>query len=764
MGSRNIVPTTEPLTFASELGGITYSLNHSEVRGVDISLFLNQLDNWFQSIPQLPGFVEEELTKIKNKGAQTYVDIVNLVTQLTNAVVDSFPDSQYSLDDFGKKVDKIQTINDIALTNNIMFSSGDFKLNAVNNTADSLKPLSIPLTNAINELVESNQTINGHALSNNVNITPGNLHLDNVDNTADINKPLSANGISALSQLVENITQIGGHPLTNDVILTANDVGLNNVNNTSDADKPISLQLQQAISGYVPSTRKINNIPFLSDIQLQGSNIGLGNVSNTFDLDKPISDIQQVELLKYRSNVVVVYPQPNTTLEWNQLAIINWNGVTGTIFLPTTSSIGNFLIIKRVDASNSRVILSPLNLELNDLNDTLLFLSTGSGLSLLYDGRNGPKSIPLLTNFHWSWLVNYIKSLSMPYINELPVMGTLTTSIIGGFNGAVYCVDYNRIYFIPYNLNGSDIWMYWDCQLQIFQTFPGILLGPEAYVGGVAVQNRIFLSPFNQCSEPTWHYIECKTNTIVAYNHGATIVTQGYSRAVVSANENLIFLVPFLQTNTWHYINPTSLTAGTYTGGTEAGYKGGILDPNNNRIYFVPNTKTSIVWHFVDCNSITIGTYSGVILPPDAYVGAVYAPTLNRGYFVPYSQSNQSSWHYIDFQTGSIKSYDHQARNVVVNAYIGGAFMPNQNRIYFAPRLQSNQPLLHYIDGVTGKVMDYNNTHISVDSCAGACLSPSENRIFFVPLTTRTIYTYIGSVGGDKSNRALAASPLFNKF
>ena len=87
---------------------------------------------------------------------------------------------------------------------------------------------------------------------------------------------------------------------------------------------------------------------------------------------------------------------------------------------------------------------------------------------------------------------------------------------------------------------------------------------------------------------------------------------------------------------------------------------------------------------------------NGATVVAYGYVGGVYSPTQNRIYLVPYSQSNQTDWHYIDCATGAVVAYANGA-TVVANGYIGGVYSPTQNRIYLVPLAQSSQTNWHYI-------------------------------------------------------------------
>jgi hypothetical protein len=86
----------------------------------------------------------------------------------------------------------------------------------------------------------------------------------------------------------------------------------------------------------------------------------------------------------------------------------------------------------------------------------------------------------------------------------------------------------------------------------------------------------------------------------------------------------------------------------------------------------------------------------GATAVASAYIGGVFDPVNNRIYFVPSAQADQANWHYVNLTTGAVVAYAHGA-TAVASAYIGGVFDPVNNRIYFAPNAQSNQANWHYV-------------------------------------------------------------------
>jgi hypothetical protein len=74
----------------------------------------------------------------------------------------------------------------------------------------------------------------------------------------------------------------------------------------------------------------------------------------------------------------------------------------------------------------------------------------------------------------------------------------------------------------------------------------------------------------------------------------------------------------------------------------------------------------------------------GATAVANAYAGAVYSPTQNHIYLVPYDQGTVATWHYIDCSNGSVVSYTLRSYQVAQDpeSYIGGSYSPTNNKIY----------------------------------------------------------------------------------
>jgi len=215
--------------------------------------------------------------------------------------------------------------------------------------------------------------------------------------------------------------------------------------------------------------------------------------------------------------------------------------------------------------------------------------------------------------------------------------------------------------------------------------------------------------------------------------------------------------------------------AGSWVHGATAvvnGYWGAVYSPGQNRIYLVPwGQSNQANWHYIDCETGGVVAYAHGMgaLGASAYQGGVYSPTQNRIYLVPQVQSNQATWHYINCDTGAIVAYAHGlgADTPVVLAFAGGVYSPVQNRIYLVPILQANQTKWHYIDCSNGTVVAYTHGATAVASAyAGGVYSPTQNRIYLVPWaqSNQTNWHYINCADGTVVAYAHGATAVANAY
>ena len=262
----------------------------------------------------------------------------------------------------------------------------------------------------------------------------------------------------------------------------------------------------------------------------------------------------------------------------------------------------------------------------------------------------------------------------------------------------------------------------------------------NAFSGTLSSNNRIYMAPAS--NQANWHYIDTNTGAVVAYAHGATVVAAGTYNGGVLAPNGRIYWVPRAQANqaNWHYINTNTgaVTAYAHNLGGDTpvanAYIGGVLSPDG-RIYLIPYTQSDQTkWHYINSSAATVTAYShGATVVATAYYGGALSSN-GRIYMAPYSQSNQANWHYINTDTGAVISYANNSGVTPVNGAYLGAVSAN-NKIYFIPYSQSNQANWHYIDTITGNVVTYANAS-GVTPVSGAYIGGvySPNcRIYLIP-------------------------------
>ena len=159
-------------------------------------------------------------------------------------------------------------------------------LSNVNNTPDSLKPITIEMQSELNRRAPiNNPTFTGTVKG----ITKDMIGLDKVNNISDIDKPLSSLMITALNTKAS----INSPTFTGTVYgITKDMIGLSEVDNTNDLDKPLSINMRNAlntkVSSYDPKftgTLLINNISLrdnnnTSYINSTSDNLYLGQAMN----------------------------------------------------------------------------------------------------------------------------------------------------------------------------------------------------------------------------------------------------------------------------------------------------------------------------------------------------------------------------------------------------------------------------------------------------------------------------------------------------
>jgi hypothetical protein len=322
---------------------------------------------------------------------------------------------------------------------------------------------------------------------------------------------------------------------------------------------------------------------------------------------------------------------------------------------------------------------------------------------------------------HWHYIDCYtgkINNIDNPYPPE---------DFFHAYNRGSYSPSQNRIYFTPVHQTRKTKWHYIDCSndqiveyehgrpLEEFVTIPS----SYAYASSVfsPTENRIYFIPSGQVKKPLWHYIDCLTGNVISYEHEQGQIDLLYVGGVYSPSENRIYFIPSNNlhlSSKFHYIDCTTGTVKSYEHGREPlefsdvePYREGVFSPTENRIYFIPSGQVKKpLWHYIDCETESLQTYEHFFDENDfntaismPYFGGVYSPLDNRIYFVPHSQTQFPTWHYIDCFKGKVHSYPNpfDPSSLSSAAYIGGTYSPLENKIYFVPRQQVSRSHFHGI-------------------------------------------------------------------
>jgi len=353
----------------------------------------------------------------------------------------------------------------------------------------------------------------------------------------------------------------------------------------------------------------------------------------------------------------------------------------------------------------------------------------------------------------------------------------LAPLIANAYIGAVYAPTLNRIYLVPFEISNQASWHYIDCNTGKVVAYAHNLGVDtpvnQAYTwGGYDPYNDIlWFTPANQGTQSKWHYVDGKTGKVVAYEHGTGVtVDHPYYSAIYSPKQNRMYLVPLLQFDqgNYHYIDCETKTVVAYTptNPLPSISVGGSYDPINDRIYFAPwpfPPTSNDGFSYINCKDGSVETLVSDEIVQAAYAGAIFSPTLRRIYFIPYRQTVNDLWHYIDCDTNEVVLYNHGV-TIVDYGYNGGAYSAASNRIYFSPFLQYNETYWHYIDCNTGEVAAY----ISENKfqCTGAVYVPNLSRVYLTPSLSGTAssdWIFIQEYTDVEVSRSLSGGCLYNK-
>lgn len=343
-----------------------------------------------------------------------------------------------------------------------------------------------------------------------------------------------------------------------------------------------------------------------------------------------------------------------------------------------------------------------------------------------------------------------------------------------GYIGGAYCPINQRGYYIPFAQSDQTSWQYMQDSSNIADVVeasynPGTVLSAFSYAGGVyePTNNRIYMAPYNAAPDVNWHYLNCATQLIAPYNPTVTNTTiapasNRYAGSIYNSDNGLLYFVPFSPTSSgiyyaFQYVDPSNNIIGSITVNainypiTAYAYVGGAYSSTFNALFFAPyNQLTTGYFHYYSFNDnlmhlVDMSQITNPIVTPNTYFDAVYCPSRDFIYFVPFAQGTAAYWHYIDCATGIMYEYAKVVSTVVANAYASGVYVAALDRIYLVPYNQATQAKWHYIDCATNQVIEYNNTGTGLVVAAYMGGMLFNDNIFLAPYgqSNQTTWHYI---------------------
>ena len=303
---------------------------------------------------------------------------------------------------------------------------------------------------------------------------------------------------------------------------------------------------------------------------------------------------------------------------------------------------------------------------------------------------------------------NYYHSVDTKDDSIIQTEHGLTPGLAGGYYGGSYDSINHEVIFCPHNATTS--WLKVDTfgvySLYTIAPAPSPV-SPTSYAGSVFMNNYIYFVPFGDSNQANWHRYNCLSQSVQTYAHGVVGLPQyAFLGGCYDPVGQRMFLVPYANSSssTWYYITPL----GTVTSYANAQaipaneFTGGAYDPYNHYIWLVSQT-TNGTWYYIDLNTPnpTVNSYTTGQTILGSYNHAQYCPKSNRIYLIPYSQSNATTWHYIDCYTKTMISYDTSAYLTLFQfRYRGSTYA--KGKVYLSPNNNGNA-----------------NFHLTIDSGAG---------------------------------------------
>jgi hypothetical protein len=279
----------------------------------------------------------------------------------------------------------------------------------------------------------------------------------------------------------------------------------------------------------------------------------------------------------------------------------------------------------------------------------------------------------------------------------------------------------NYIYWAPLFASNLTRWHYTNIeknQLETYANNSGFQRTNDSagclYAYANPSNTRVYYMPLRPIE--TMYYVNVANNTVVAFNNNKydemiDAPTPAYSKAVMTSTGLLYFIPQSQQSQTiLHYLNTNTNVMHSYSNlaifiGSSISlnkFSAGVLSADTTKIYLIPGYQgEETLWYYIDLASNTIISYINNSTPRpisgESYHNGILMPD-GKIYLVPYTQANESVWHYINTTNNTVIAYNNDAiTSAVAGAYNDGVVI-DDGSIYLIPYIQVAQAKWHYIN------------------------------------------------------------------
>jgi hypothetical protein len=255
--------------------------------------------------------------------------------------------------------------------------------------------------------------------------------------------------------------------------------------------------------------------------------------------------------------------------------------------------------------------------------------------------------------------------------------------------------------------------------------------------------NRVYLTPLGaRATQATWHYYDCNTGLFVEYTHGAHAnnVSGGMSqvfRIVFHAGLNRAYLICGHNLPWLHYIDGLTGSVVAYASQNLGfnQYQSACYSPKEQRLYIINANPGNNIFFYIGPTGVQ--SQLTPLISASASVGASYDATNNRIMIVPFSNSGNALWYYIDCEPMTdnlkVKSYAHGLGTLPNELCYSMSYHPILNRLYLQPWAFTTT--MYYIDCNLATPTVVSTPFISPggNSYIDAFFMPTVGSLFLIP-------------------------------